>query len=128
MASVKVEEQKEEPLLIRQLMNESLNTCRHQFTDVYDKYRSDLGQLQDKIDIGVAHASCKKLIDGKKNVEIYLFNLHAATLDFLRQEENAIPRVGAVAVGGLAGLIFGLRGGFFKKLIYTSTAMTGTLR
>jgi len=28
----------------------------------------------------------------------------------------------------LAGLIFGLRGGFFKKLIYTSTAMTGTLK
>lgn len=110
-------------------MNESLNTCRHQFTDVYDKYRSDLGQLQDKIDIGVAHASCKKLIDGRiKDMEIYLCNLYAATLDFLRQEENAIPRVGAVAVGGLAGLIFGLRGGFFKKLIYTSTAMTGTFR
>jgi MICOS complex subunit MIC27 len=46
-------------------------------------------------------------------------------LDYLRQEENNIPRVGAVAMAGMAGLIFGLRGGFFKKLIYTSTAATG---
>jgi len=30
-------------------------------------------------------------------------------------------------MAGMAGLIFGLRGGFFKKLIYTSTAATGTV-
>lgn len=31
-----------------------------------------------------------------------------------------MPRVGAIAIGGAAGMIFGIRGGFFKKLIYTS--------
>ncbi|KFB37001.1 hypothetical protein ZHAS_00004176 [Anopheles sinensis] len=40
--------------------------------------------------------------------------------DYLHQEDNTMPRVGAIAIGGLAGLIFGLRGGFFKRLIYTS--------
>lgn len=46
-------------------------------------------------------------------------------LDYLREEGNALPRVGAVAIGGLTGLIFSLRGGKFKRFIYTTTgAMT----
>lgn len=31
-----------------------------------------------------------------------------------------MPRVGAIAVGSLAGVILGVRGGFFKKLFYAS--------
>ena len=46
-------------------------------------------------------------------------------MDYLRQEENDLPRAGAVAVAGVAGLILGLRGGFFRKLLYTSVAATG---
>lgn len=45
--------------------------------------------------------------------------------DYLNEEDNTLPRAGAIAVGGLAGLIFGLRGGFFKKLIYTSIGAGG---
>ena len=41
-------------------------------------------------------------------------------LDYLREESNMMPRLGAVAIGGLTGLIFSLRGGKFKRLIYTS--------
>lgn len=41
-------------------------------------------------------------------------------LDFLQAEENLIPRVGAIALGGLTGLIFALRKGMFKKMFYTS--------
>ncbi|XP_043275923.1 MICOS complex subunit MIC27 [Venturia canescens] len=42
-------------------------------------------------------------------------------LDYLREESNMMPRLGAVGIGGLAGLIFSLRGGKFKRFIYTST-------
>ncbi|KAJ8679785.1 hypothetical protein QAD02_015572, partial [Eretmocerus hayati] len=43
------------------------------------------------------------------------------TLDYLREETNVMPRIGAVGVGGLSGLILGLRGGKFKKLVYSTT-------
>lgn len=45
--------------------------------------------------------------------------------DYLNQEDNSVPRAGAIAMGGLAGMIFGLRGGFFKKLVYTSVGAGG---
>ncbi|XP_052866250.1 MICOS complex subunit MIC27 [Anopheles cruzii] len=55
--------------------------------------------------------------DGKKQTKF----VH----DYLNQEDNTMPRVGAIAIGGLAGLIFGLRGGFFKRVIYTSIGAGG---
>ncbi|XP_077293486.1 MICOS complex subunit 26/27 [Arctopsyche grandis] len=45
---------------------------------------------------------------------------------YLREEDNEAQRVGAVAMGALTGLIFGLRGGFFKKVTYTLVG-TGTM-
>lgn len=42
-------------------------------------------------------------------------------MDYLREEENSLPRVGAVVIGALTGLIFSLRGGKFKRLVYTTT-------
>lgn len=42
-------------------------------------------------------------------------------LDYLREESNMMPRLGAVGIGGLTGLIFSLRGGKFKRFLYTST-------
>ena len=41
-------------------------------------------------------------------------------IDYLQDESNLMPRVGAVGIGGLSGLVLGLRGGFFKRLVYTS--------
>uniref|UniRef100_A0A182VRV6 MICOS complex subunit n=1 Tax=Anopheles minimus TaxID=112268 RepID=A0A182VRV6_9DIPT len=55
--------------------------------------------------------------DGKKQTKF----IH----DYLHQEDNTMPRVGAIAIGGMAGLIFGLRGGFFKRIIYTSIGAGG---
>ncbi|KAK8395647.1 hypothetical protein O3P69_005632 [Scylla paramamosain] len=48
-----------------------------------------------------------------------------ATVDYLTDEENMLPRAGAITVGGLAGLVLGARkrGGFFKKVLYTSTGV-----
>lgn len=44
--------------------------------------------------------------------------------NYLREEKNTLPRVGAIAVSSLAGVVLGVRGGFFKKLFYAS--VTGT--
>ncbi|KAF2896043.1 hypothetical protein ILUMI_10136 [Ignelater luminosus] len=46
-------------------------------------------------------------------------------ISYLQQEDNTTPKYGAIAVGGIAGLIFGLRGGFFKRTIYASTGALG---
>lgn len=40
------------------------------------------------------------------------------------QEDNTTPKVGAIAIGGLTGLILGLRGGFFKRTLYASIGAT----
>ncbi|CAL7934986.1 unnamed protein product [Xylocopa violacea] len=42
-------------------------------------------------------------------------------VDYLQDEANLMPRIGAVGVGGLSGLILGLRGGMIKRLFYTAT-------
>lgn len=36
-----------------------------------------------------------------------------------------MPRVGAIAIGGLAGMIFAVRGGFIKKVLYTGVGAGG---
>ncbi len=43
----------------------------------------------------------------------------------MKEEENVLPRSGAIALGGLTGLVFGIRGGFFKRLIYTTVGAGG---
>lgn len=48
----------------------------------------------------------------------------ASTLAFLREEENRVPRYGAIGIGGLAGLVLALRRGRFKKLLYTTAGAT----
>ncbi|KAI4466085.1 micos complex subunit mic26 / mic27 family member [Holotrichia oblita] len=46
-------------------------------------------------------------------------------IDYLQEEDNTVPRAGAIAIGGLAGFILGLRGGFFRRLLFTSTGALG---
>lgn len=45
--------------------------------------------------------------------------------DYLQEEDNSLPRVGAIVVGGLSGIILGIRGGILKKLMYGSVVSTG---
>ena len=47
-------------------------------------------------------------------------------MDYLREESNVMPRVGAIAIGGLAGLVLGLRGRTFKRVVYSSTGALAT--
>ncbi|XP_055607513.1 MICOS complex subunit Mic27 [Uranotaenia lowii] len=68
------------------------------------------------------------LVDQKKQVAVWIDTgkEHSKFIrDYLNEEDNTLPRVGAIAVGGLAGLIFGLRGGFFRRLIYMSIGAGG---
>nr|XP_022918875.1 MICOS complex subunit MIC27 [Onthophagus taurus] len=46
-------------------------------------------------------------------------------IEYLQQEDNTTPRYGAIAVGGLAGFILGLRGGKFRKLLFTTIGALG---
>ncbi|CAH1130464.1 unnamed protein product [Ceutorhynchus assimilis] len=55
----------------------------------------------------------RNLTESKQNVEWLV--------DYLRQEDNTLPKAGAIGIGALTGLIFGLRGGFFKRAIYATT-------
>lgn len=43
-----------------------------------------------------------------------------STIDYLNEPQNVLPRSGAIAVGGLSGFIFAARGGFIKKVLYTT--------
>lgn len=54
-------------------------------------------------------------------------NLEASNeiLDFLKEEENVLPRTGAIGLGGLTGLVFALRKGFFKRIFYITLGAGG---
>lgn len=52
-----------------------------------------------------------------------LIGFLAVIHDYLNREENHIPRAGAVILGGMSGIIMGIRGGIFRKLFY---GMIGT--
>ncbi|KAJ8961230.1 hypothetical protein NQ318_008913 [Aromia moschata] len=59
----------------------------------------------------------EQLEKSKENVE--------GVITYLQQEDNTLPKAGAIGIGALTGLIFGLRGGFFKKTIYATTGALG---
>ncbi|CAH2267812.1 jg5749 [Pararge aegeria aegeria] len=46
-------------------------------------------------------------------------------VQYLREEENKQMRYGAVAMGGLTGFIFGLRGGLIRRIFYAGLGTTG---
>jgi hypothetical protein len=39
-------------------------------------------------------------------------------LSFLREEATTVHRAGAIGLGGLGGLVMGLRSGWFKRTVY----------
>lgn len=43
----------------------------------------------------------------------------------MRKEDNTLPKAGAIAIGGLTGLIFGLRGRIIKRTLYATTGAMG---
>ncbi|XP_032452213.1 apolipoprotein O-like isoform X7 [Nasonia vitripennis] len=83
------------------ILEQGFGTVRKSVQDVLKQFTGYTDVVTNTIDTGVAHSQ--------------------VTLDYLREETNVLPRIGAVGVGGLSGLILGLRGGKLKKLVYSST-------
>ncbi|KAJ8915659.1 hypothetical protein NQ315_003443 [Exocentrus adspersus] len=54
-----------------------------------------------------------QLEKSKENIE--------CVVDYLQEENNTLPKAGAIGIGALTGLIFGLRGGLFKRTLYATT-------
>lgn len=49
----------------------------------------------------------------------------SVVFDYLNEPANGPHRAGAIALGALSGYIIGLRGGFFRRLLYTSVGGGG---
>ncbi|XP_017494698.1 PREDICTED: MICOS complex subunit MIC27 [Rhagoletis zephyria] len=68
-------------------------------------------------------AGLKAIADQKAQFDGYIETAKAhtqSTIDYLNEPQNVLPRSGAIAVGGLSGFIFAARGGFIKKVLYTT--------
>lgn len=61
-------------------------------------------------------------VEKKKNCVTSLIRSDfSAFLEYLRKEDNVSQRVGAISLGTVLGLLFGIRKGFFKKTLYVAT-------
>ncbi|CAL1679108.1 unnamed protein product [Lasius platythorax] len=87
-------------------LEQNISKIRKSIQAVVSEYQHYTGVISDTIDTGVEHSR--------------------SLLDYLREESNVMPRVGAIAIGGLAGLVLGLRGRTFKRLVYSSTGALTT--
>jgi MICOS complex subunit MIC27 len=45
-----------------------------------------------------------------------------ATIDYIRDDETLLPKVGVVTIAGLGGLLLGHKAGFARKSFYSSVA------
>lgn len=84
-------------------------------TDVYDSQKANLERYYVKAMKDTQRKWTKTLK--------FLFLTFCQPSDirnYLQEEDNTMPRVGAIAVGSLAGVVLGVRGGFFKKIFYAS--------
>lgn len=85
-------------------LEQEISKIRKSVQGVIVQYQNFTESISSTIDIGFEHSR--------------------VLIDYIRDEENMLPRFGAVGIGGLTGLILGLRGGKFKKLLYTTTGAT----
>ncbi|KYQ56712.1 Apolipoprotein O-like protein [Trachymyrmex zeteki] len=81
-------------------LEQNISKIRKSVQAVVSEYQHYTGVISDTIDIGFEHSS--------------------SLLDYLREESNIMPRMGAIAIGGIAGLVLGLRGRKFKRIMYSS--------
>uniref|UniRef100_U5ER15 MICOS complex subunit n=1 Tax=Corethrella appendiculata TaxID=1370023 RepID=U5ER15_9DIPT len=96
---------KSEPSQAAKTIEEGIRVVRVQLCSVAGSFSSQKKQIVDFYE------------DGKKQTKFIV--------DYLNEEDNSAPRIGAIAIGGLAGLIFGLRGGFIRRVLYTSIGAGG---
>jgi MICOS complex subunit MIC27 len=64
----------------------------------------------------------------RSKVEVHYVNFMKDTQhirNYLQEEDNTLPRAGAIALSAFSGVILGIRGGFFRKLFYGTITGTG---
>lgn len=106
-------------------IEEGFRAVRESIQSVTGSISDQKGQLSAYYEHAKDQTKCEFCIKFFKQFSKTNFSNISVVRDYLNEEDNTLPRAGAIAVGGLAGLIFGLRGGFFKKLIYTSIGAGG---
>ncbi|XP_055903444.1 MICOS complex subunit MIC27 [Eupeodes corollae] len=89
----------------RESIESGVRVVRVEVVSAYKAVAKQKKNFEDIVATGVAHSQ--------------------TTIDYLNQPDNTMPRVGAIAIGGVAGLILAVRGGFFKKIIYTGIGAGG---
>ncbi|XP_018026479.1 MICOS complex subunit Mic27-like isoform X2 [Hyalella azteca] len=101
--------------------------------DLYDiSYEvSGKGQLQEGVEM--VRKELSGAVDATKELRDQVNHIYqtgiahtAGQLAYLREDENIVQRSGAIAAGGVLGLLLGARGRFFRKLIYASGGAGGT--
>ncbi|XP_045760748.1 uncharacterized protein LOC123864395 isoform X1 [Maniola jurtina] len=84
---------------------------------------SPVRTVREKVQTAIAHTeSAKNTI---KDNYSELQDRSEWIVQYLREEENKQMRYGAVAMGGLTGFIFGLRGGLIRRIFYAGLGTTG---
>ncbi|XP_064088092.1 titin homolog isoform X5 [Macrobrachium nipponense] len=98
----------------RTSLEETVGSVRHEIEGILEATRSTREKVIHICETGKAHTMAT--VDMLKS------------LQSLQDEENMLPRVGAITIGGLAGLVLGARkkGGLAKKAMYTSVGVTAT--
>ncbi|XP_011708319.1 PREDICTED: uncharacterized protein LOC105463021 isoform X2 [Wasmannia auropunctata] len=86
-------------------LEQNVSKIRKSIEAAMSEYHHYADVVSDTIDVGVEHSR--------------------SLLDYLREESNVMPRMGAIAIGGMAGLVLGLRGRKFKRLMYFSAGALG---
>lgn len=92
----RVEKVVEDPSGLEQM----IGTVRKELWVFYGQYKGYQRKVLEVVDIGKAHAE--------------------STLGFLREEATSVHRAGAIGLGGLAGLVLGLRSGLFRRTFYAT--------
>jgi len=81
-------------------LEQTIGAVRKEVWVFYDQYKGYQQKVVEVVDVGKAHAE--------------------STLGFLREEATSVHRAGAIGLGGLAGLVMGLRSGVFKRTFYAT--------
>ncbi|XP_023954735.2 MICOS complex subunit MIC27 [Bicyclus anynana] len=79
--------------------------------------------VREQVQIGLAHT--ESATNTIKDNYSELQDRSQWIVQYLREEENKQIRYGAVAMGGLTGFIFGLRGGLIRRIFYAGLGTTG---
>jgi len=58
---------------------------------------------------------------------MYYLSFLLATIDYIRDDETFLPKVGVVTIAGLGGLLLGHKGGVLRKTFYSSVAVAVAL-